>query len=75
MTLTETTTAALIRDMRRFQRAAGAATALHRPDGSGKCRECRKPWACPTETALLTGFHWDGREDDDIKGEANDGRP
>jgi hypothetical protein len=75
MTLTETTVDALIRDMRRFQRAAGAAEALHVSDGSGKCRECRKPWRCPTSAALLTGLHWDGRGDDDAKGEMNDGRP
>jgi hypothetical protein len=52
----------LIRDLKRFQRAAGAADALHVNDGNGKCRECRKPWSCPTNTALLSGLHWDGRE-------------
>jgi hypothetical protein len=62
---------ALIRDLKRFQRAAGAADALHVPDGNGKCRECRKPWRCPTSAALLTGFHWDGREAEETKG----GRP
>lgn len=54
---------AMIRDMQRFKRAAGAVTALHRPEGE-KCRECRKPWPCPTETALLSGLRWDGRGDE-----------
>ena len=56
---------ALIRDLKRFQRAAGRADALHGPDGTGKCRECRKPMPCPTATALLSGLHWDGREEED----------
>lgn len=56
----------LIRDMKRFQRAVGAVTALHRPDGE-KCRECRKPWPCPTETALLSGVRWDGSEPEETK--------
>ncbi len=57
----------LIRDLKRFQRAAGAADALHVPDGNGKCRECRKPWQCPTNTALLSGLHWDGREPEETE--------
>ncbi len=52
----------LIRDMRRFQRAAGAADRLHVPR-DGKCRECRKPWPCPTNEALSSGLNWDGREE------------
>jgi hypothetical protein len=58
---------ALIADMRRFQRAASAADALHVPDGNGKCRECRKAWRCPTSDALLSGLHWDGREPEEAK--------
>ena len=58
---------ALIRDLRRFQRAAGAADALHVPDGNGKCRECRKPWNCPTNMALSSGLHWDGRKTEETK--------
>lgn len=63
--MTTTALEALVRDLKRFQRAAGAADALHIPDGNGKCRECRKPSPCPTSTALLSGLHWDGREDGD----------
>jgi hypothetical protein len=64
---------ALIRDMRRFQRAAGAADALHVPDRNGKCRECGKPWKCPTNAALLSGLHWDGRETAETPEETKEG--
>lgn len=55
-------TEALIRDMRRFQRAAGGADKLHVPR-DGKCAECRKPWPCPTKEALSSGLDWDGHGD------------
>ena len=65
--IADTALLALIADMRRFQRAASAADALHVPDGQGKCKECRKPWQCPTNAALLSGLHWDGREPEETK--------
>jgi hypothetical protein len=60
-------TDALIRDMRRFQRAAREAGKLHRPEGA-RCRECRKPWPCPTDDALVSGLHWNGRDDSEEAG-------
>jgi hypothetical protein len=65
--LTASQAEALIRDLIRFQIAASAADALHVPDGNGKCRECRKPWKCPTNMALSSGLHWDRRETEETK--------
>lgn len=50
---------AVTRDLERFQRGVSAVSALHRPEG-GKCRECRKPWPCPTDTALAGALGQDG---------------
>jgi len=62
---------AFVCDHRRFKRAVSAVLALHRqrrldPNRAhpldGKCRECGKPWPCPTWAALDSGLDWDGRE-------------
>lgn len=50
---------ALVRDMNRFRRAVEDAGKLHVPV-DGKCRECRKPWPCPTNEALRSALNWDG---------------
>lgn len=63
---------AFTRDHVRFQRAVSAVIELHcqrRLDPNrahlldGKCRECGKPWPCPTWQALDSGLDRDGREE------------